>query len=99
VVGIGIAVVVAIVVVVVVAIVVGIGIAIAIGIAVGIAVGIVTIYDQVHALPRMHRLALAGWILRTNNAGYEERQRVIGRLPRIERKRETEELNNTEDSP
>lgn len=37
-----------------------------------------TIYDQINQLPRTHRLALAGWILRTTPAPQREWQRLLG---------------------
>ena len=36
------------------------------------------IYDEVTKLPRLHRLALAGWILRTTPAPHREWQRLLG---------------------
>ena len=44
-----------------------------------------TIYDQIAAMPRSHRLALAGWILRGIDLGYEDKCRLMGRVPRIDR--------------
>lgn len=37
-----------------------------------------TIYDDIAKLPRSHRLALAGWILRTTPAPTREWQRLLG---------------------
>ena len=47
-----------------------------------------TIYDQITAMPRSHRLALAGWILRGIDLGYEDKCRLLGRVPRIDQERE-----------
>lgn len=37
------------------------------------------IYDEVLKLPRSHRLNLAGWIIRTNQAKRTELRRLLGR--------------------
>jgi hypothetical protein len=54
----------------------------------------VTIYDQITAMPRAHRLALAGWILRGIRLGHEDKCRLMGRLPRIDQERERKGSND-----
>lgn len=53
------------------------------------------IYDQILTLPRSHRLALAGWILRTNSVGYDERRRIAGCRAGIGQERKTKELTKS----
>ena len=50
------------------------------------------IYDTVAALPRHHRLALCAWILRGVKPGYDEKRRLLGRVPRIDRKWESAKM-------
>lgn len=53
------------------------------------------LYDAILNLPRHHRLSIARWILRTNSVGYDERQRVMGRLPKTGGKCLSKENNNS----
>ncbi len=43
------------------------------------------IYDEVTRLPRHHRLALCRFILRDIDLSYEDKTRLLGRVPRINR--------------
>ena len=40
-----------------------------------------TIYNQIHALPRKHRLAVARWILANNPVHPSDWARVLGMSP------------------
>lgn len=44
------------------------------------------IYDEVTKLPRQHRLVLCQFILRTISPSYDEKIKLLGRVPRIDRK-------------